>query len=123
MRFKLTLQTDAKAFGNRLPLNYQYKLSAIIYRAIAQVDSSYSEWLHENGFRLYNRPFKLFAFSNLVIPQYQIDREHGCIRIDRERVEWFVSFLLETSTEKFISGLFAEQLFQLVGRSIPGRTY
>ena len=113
MRFKLTLQTDAKAFGNRLPLSYQYELSAFIYRAIAKADSSYSEWLHENGFRLNGRPFKLFTFSNLVIPQYQIDRERGCIRIDSERVEWFVSFLPETSTEKFISGLFSEQVFQI----------
>jgi CRISPR-associated endoribonuclease Cas6 len=113
MRFKLTLQIDAKAFGNRLPLSYQYELSAFIYRAIAQADRKYAEWLHENGFRFNNRPFKLFAFSHLVIPKYLIDRERGCIRIDSERVEWFVSFLPETSTEAFVSGLFAEQVFQL----------
>ncbi|MDR2475806.1 MAG: CRISPR-associated endoribonuclease Cas6 [Bacteroidales bacterium] len=116
MRFKLTLQPDAKVFGNRMPLNYQYELSAFIYRAIAHADGEYAEWLHENGFRLNNRPFKLFTFSHFFIPKYLIDREHGCIRINSERVEWFVSFLPETSTETFISGLFAEQVFQIGNR-------
>ena len=113
MRFKLTLQIDKKAFGNVLPLSYQYELSAFIYRAIAQADREYSLWLHENGFRLYGRPFKLFTFSNLLIPQYKIDKERGCILIECDRIEWLVSFLPETSTEKFAFGIFSEQVFQI----------
>ena len=113
MRFKLTLYVDRKAFGNVLPLNYQYELSAFIYRAIAQADSEYSHWLHENGFKLYGRPFKLFTFSNLLIPHYKIDKEYGRIRVECDHIEWLVSFLPETSTEKFISGLFSEQVFQI----------
>ena len=116
MRFKLTLHVDKKAFGNILPLNYQYELSAFIYKAIAQADRDYSLWLHENGFKLFGRPFKLFAFSNLLIPQYKIDKEHGRIRIECDRIEWLVSFLPETSTEKFAFGLFSEQVFQIGDR-------
>jgi len=113
MRFRLTLQVDKKAFGNVLPLSYQYELSAFIYKAIAQADRDYSFWLHENGFRLYGRQFKLFTFSNLLIPQYKIDKEQGRIRIESDRIEWLVSFLPETSTEKFAFGLFSEQVFQI----------
>ena len=113
MRFKLTLQVDKKAFGNVLPLSYQYELSAFIYRAIAQADKEYSLWLHENGFQLLGRSFKLFTFSNLLIPQYKIDKEQGRIRIESDRIEWVVSFLPETSTEKFAFGLFSEQIFQI----------
>jgi CRISPR-associated endoribonuclease Cas6 len=116
MRFKLILKTDSAAFGNLLPLNYQYELSAFIYRTIAQADSVYSLWLHENGFRLNGRPFKLFTFSNLIMSQYVIMREQGRLRIDSDRIKWFVSFLPEASTEKFITGLFSEQVFQIGDR-------
>jgi CRISPR-associated endoribonuclease Cas6 len=113
MRFKLTLQVDKKAFGNCLPLNYQYELSAFVYKAIEQADSDYAYWLHENGFNLNGRPFKLFTFSNLLIPQYRIDKERKVIRIESDRIEWLVSFLPEASTEKFVLGLFSEQVFQI----------
>ena len=113
MRFKLTLNVDKKAFGNALPINYQYELSAFIYKAIAQADDEYSLWLHENGYRLHGRQFKLFTFSNLMIPQYKIDKNHGRILIECDRIEWLVSFLPETSTEKFAFGLFSEQVFQI----------
>jgi CRISPR-associated endoribonuclease Cas6 len=116
MRFKLTLQVDRQAFGDCLPLNYQYELSAFIYRAIAQADNDYSEWLHENGFRLNGRPFKLFTFSNLIVPKYFIDKSNARLWIDCERVEWLVSFLPEASTEKFVIGLFSEQFFQIGDR-------
>ncbi|MDR0811099.1 MAG: CRISPR-associated endoribonuclease Cas6 [Paludibacter sp.] len=113
MRFSLTLTLDKQAFGNRLPLSYQYELSSFIYRAIAKADSEYATWLHENGFRLNGKPFKLFTFSNLIIPQYKIDKEQGRIVIESDKIKWLVSFLPETSTEKFVFGVFAEQVFQI----------
>jgi CRISPR-associated endoribonuclease Cas6 len=113
MRFKLTLLTDKKVFGSQLPLNYQYELSAFVYRSIAQADRDYALWLHENGFRLNGKPFKLFTFGNLNIPQYKIDKNSDRIRIESDRVEWLVSFLPEASTEKFVHGLFSEQVFQI----------
>jgi CRISPR-associated endoribonuclease Cas6 len=113
MRFRLTLQIDRRAFGNTLPLNYQYELSAFIYKAIARADQDYAFWLHENGFQLNGRPFKLVTFSNLLIPQYRIDKEAGRIRIESDRIEWLVSFLPEALTEKFVFGLFSEQVLQI----------
>ncbi|MDR0547602.1 MAG: hypothetical protein LBG77_08535 [Dysgonamonadaceae bacterium] len=67
MRFLLTEGVDSEVFGNQLPLNYQYELNAFIYRAIAQADSEYAGWLHENGFRLNGRSFKLFTFSRIYL--------------------------------------------------------
>ncbi|MDR2466274.1 MAG: CRISPR-associated endoribonuclease Cas6 [Prevotellaceae bacterium] len=113
MRFKIILQVNAAAFGNLLPLNYQYELSSFIYHAIAQADMDYATWLHENGFRFNGRPFKLFTFSNLLVPKYAIDRERSCMSIESERVEWLVSFLPETSTDKFIFGLFSDRVFRI----------
>lgn len=113
MRFKLTLNIDKKAFGNRLPLNYQYELSSFIYRAIARSDKDYASWLHSNGFRLDGKPFKLFTFSNLIVPAYGIEKEEARLRIDSNQVEWLVSFLPEASTERFVRGIFSEQTFQI----------
>ncbi|MDR1861282.1 MAG: CRISPR-associated endoribonuclease Cas6, partial [Bacteroidales bacterium] len=98
MRFKLTLHIDRRATGEWLPLSYQYELSAFVYRAIARADSDYSAWLHENGFRLDGKPFKLFTFSHLDVPKYLIDKENGRMRIDCDRVTWQASFLPEKST-------------------------
>lgn len=36
MRFKLQLEVNKRAFGNRLPINYQYEQSAAIYRILAR---------------------------------------------------------------------------------------
>jgi CRISPR-associated endoribonuclease Cas6 len=116
MRFKLTLYVDKRAFGSRLPLSYQYELSSFIYRAIAKADNAYSSWLHENGFRLNGRSFKLFTFSNLMIPRYVLQQEEGRIQIECDRITWYVSFLPEMSTEKFVFGLFSEQVFQIGDR-------
>ena len=72
MRFKITLTPDYILFGNEIPMNYQYELSSFIYRTLARSDSGYSAWLHENGFITGTKRFKLFSFSNLLIPAYAI---------------------------------------------------
>ncbi len=68
MRCKLRLQVQSETFGNILPINYQYELSAAIYRVLSNANEAYSSWLHENGFALNGKKFKLFTFSWLLIP-------------------------------------------------------
>lgn len=117
MRFKLTLSVEEKAFGNVLPINYQYEQSAVIYRILAKGSRQYTEWLHENGFRLENgKNFKLFTFSPLKIPKRAILREEERIKILCRNVEWEICFLPEKSTEKFIQGLFADRIFEIGDR-------
>lgn len=110
MRFKLTLQVLPEVAGNVLPLNYQYELSAAIYKVLAKSDQEYAFWLHENGYKADGeKKFKLFSFSRLMIPQWQIPRGTDRLRIQSEEVEWFLSFLPDKSTEKFVQGIFANQ--------------
>lgn len=113
MRFKLTLTVDERAFGNILPLNYQYEQSAVIYRILSYAGGEFSTWLHNNGFTLGNKKFKLFTFSRLIVPQYGIDTQRQVMRIQSKTVEWMISFLPEIATEKFITGVFKNQTFQL----------
>ena len=102
-------------FGNALPINYQYELSAAIYHILSHADSDYATWLHENGFRTEDetKKFKLFTFSNLIVPNYGIDREHQRLILNCSHVDWYLSFLPNNSTQKFIEGVFKEQVFEV----------
>jgi len=114
MRFKLYLSIDKHTFGNRLPFNYQYELSAVIYKILAGANQAFAEWLHDNGFVSDKKIFKLFSFSRLQIPQYRM--EGSFLKILSDTAEWYLSFLPERSTQEFIQGVFREQQFELGNR-------
>ena len=111
MRFKISLHINHRIFGNRLPINYQYELSAWIYKIIAQGDWQYAEWLHQNGFTEKHRNFKLFVFSNLYSPEIKYDKDRLIFTSDK--ASFYLSLLPEKSTEAFIKGIFREQEFSL----------
>lgn len=46
-----------------LPINYSYLIQSAIYR---KLDSNISKFLHDEGFSLGNRKFKLFTFSRII---------------------------------------------------------
>ncbi|MDR3062024.1 MAG: CRISPR-associated endoribonuclease Cas6 [Dysgonamonadaceae bacterium] len=114
MRFKLNLNVNPHAFGNKLPINYQYELSAWIYSVIAKGDRQYAKWLHENGFSEGYRNFKLFVFSNIYSPGIKFDKDRLIFTSDK--ASFYLSFLPERSTEEFIKGVFKEQEFTLGDR-------
>ena len=114
MRFKLIIEVNKRAFGNRLPINYQYEQSAAIYRILSGADDAYASWLHDNGFRLENgKTFKFFTYSRFKIEQYRILRETERLQILSDTVEWQIGFLPENSTDKFIQGIFQNQVFEV----------
>ena len=115
MRFKLTLTVNKETYGNILPLNYQYELSAVIYKILSRASESYSNWLHDNGFNIeqYGKQFKLFTFSRLIIDDFKILTESERIIVNSKYVEWVVSFLPEKSTETFIQGIFLNQMIEV----------
>jgi len=110
MRFKVTFRVNKNAYGNELPISYQYELSAWIYSVIAKSDNLYASWLHDNGFSNYNRRFKMFAYSNLS-PHCKVIGDRMVIQ--NETMHFILSFLPEKSTEKFVKGIFAENRFAL----------
>lgn len=113
MRFKLTLQIQPEVMGNELPINYQYPLQAAIYRTLAQSDLEFATWLHKNGYQQDGKRFKLFTFSNLIVPQYGIDKERERLVVKSNFVTLFISFLPEKSTQSFIQGVFKDRSFQV----------
>ena len=116
MKFKITLKIDRK-YGDLLPFNYQYEQSAVIYRILAQADTQYSAWLHENGYLLHERKrFKLFCYSPFIFEKVRPLPEAGCLKIIGERAVWYISFIPEKSTLEFIQGIFAHQSFTIGNR-------
>ncbi len=114
MRFNLTITFDHKPFGNKLPANYQYELSGWIYNTLARGDARYSDWLHTNGYTKDQKQFRLFTFSNLLIPKLKMEGDRLVLLSDHAQL--FLSFLPEKATEEFVKGLFASQSFILGDR-------
>lgn len=113
MRFKITLQLQPEVMGREMPINYQYPLQAAIYHTLAQSDLEFSTWLHENGYQLEGKRFKLFTFSNLIVPQFGIDKQRERLIVKSDLVTLYISFLPERSTRQFIQGLFQQQIIQV----------
>lgn len=122
MRFKLLLQLQSQAKGWEIPINYQYELSAAIYRIMSKADVRYAQWLHDNGFVAGNKRFKLFTFSRLIVPHYGIDKERQRLIINSDTVDWHIGFLPEKSTQQFIQGIFHDQAIEISDR-ISGATF
>jgi len=116
MRFKLRLELQPHIKGREIPINYQYELSAAIYGILSRADQAYATWLHNNGFWVANKRFKLFTFSKLIVPRYGIDKKLQRLVINSDTVEWYIGFLPEKSTRRFIQGVFSEQKFQLADK-------
>lgn len=116
MRFKLTLKVEKTAFGNKIPINYQYEQSAAIYQILSRANKRFATWLHDNGFKVQQKNFKLFTFSRLIIPKYQIYKENERMVIDSDQIYWYISFLPEKTTEEFIKGIFMSQYFEIGDR-------
>lgn len=113
MKFKITLNINRK-YGDLLPFNYQYEQSAVIYRILAQADTQYASWLHENGYLLNgSKRFKLFCYSPFIFDKVRPLPEAGCLDIIGERAVWYISFIPEKSTLEFIQGIFAHQSFTI----------
>lgn len=99
--------------GSRIPFNYQYELSAWIYRTLASGDPAFTEWLHQQGYTLEGQKrFKFFTFSHLQLrPPFQPEPQRQSIRLDSGRASLVLSFLLDDSLHHFITGLFQKLHF------------
>lgn len=120
MRFKLTLERAGRQ--RFIPINYQYELSSAIYRVIERGNENFSAFLHDEGYRLGKRPFRLFTFSRVFLDKQRAHIHQGRIEHLGLRAELYVSFLIDRAAEEFIKGLFLGQEFFL-GDPISGINY
>jgi CRISPR-associated endoribonuclease Cas6 len=102
MMLRLNLVADRNSL---IPINYNYNLSAAIYRIIAKGDADFAELLHKRG---YGKGFKFFTFSLIDAPFKVLgDR----LKLVGNHASVLVSFHVPEAMENFIKGLFqSEQL-------------
>lgn len=114
MRIRLTLD---HADNIALPIDYRAALSAWIYGMIGRSDSHFSRELHERGFVLGNRKFKLFTFGQLKPQRYEA--RGGTFRLSQGPTEIDLSFFVDEAARHLIMGLFQDQEFYLGSEKRP----
>jgi len=113
MRLKITLQPERP--DTAVPINYQYPLSAVVYRILHSADAAYAEFLHDEGYpSSNNRKLKLFVFSPLYSSK-KARVENGTLRWFGKPDIWFFlgSPLEETFIQNFILGIFQQSSFSV----------
>jgi CRISPR-associated endoribonuclease Cas6 len=109
MKFKLSFQISGKK--NILPINYQYELSAWIYKTLNSGNSEFADWLHNHGYSTGRKIFKLFAFSKIKPGKYKIVKDR--MEIASGQASLYVSFFLPEAAGPFILGVFRNQSFTI----------
>lgn len=97
-----------------IPVNYQYPLSAAIYKIISKGDANYAAFLHGKG---YGKGFKFFSFSQIE-GQYKIEGDR--FRILSRGVSLQVSFHLPEAAEGFVKGLFLDEKIEIADKKSRG---
>ena len=106
MRIKITCDIGE---GIRLPINYNYFLTGVIYRFLKESDPEYAHFLHQDGYELENRHFKLFTFSQLMAQRkIQADQIHF-----RSPLTWHVSSSQEPFLQNFAAALMQTGILQI----------
>lgn len=104
MRFTLTLQ--AQAPQTVLPLNYQYPLSAWIYRVLEYGDPVMAQLLHQEGYSAGPRRYKFYSFSELRTVKHRIEQDR--LVLLHPEVHFSLHFLAEQAAQVMVMGLFKE---------------
>lgn len=107
MRFNITFNLTGKQ--RMLPIDYQYYISAWIYKVIGKADPEFTEFLHDKGYTVRNKQFKLFCYSPLKLGKTVLWKEKSLFEVTTEKIFLSVSFQLPDSAERFIIGLFNNQ--------------
>lgn len=99
-----------------LPMDYQYYISAWIYKVLDKADPEFSDFLHTRGYISEGKQFKLFCYSPLNFGKPKLWKEKVLFEILQDELSLDVSFLLAEAAEKFIIGLFNSQELYLGDR-------
>lgn len=102
MRLEIILKPDKYKF--QLPINYNFPLSAAIYKVYNSFAPQFADWLHNQGFRNSDgKIFKLFTFSRLFF--YKKEIQGDIISAEGNVRFYFSSPLADTLINNFVFGL------------------
>ncbi len=105
-----------------VPINYNYPLSAAIYKILSQAAPDYAAWLHDHGYvGATERRMKLFTFSRLNIPSVRRVEQTLVAGDDRPWLLHIASPMEEEFVQNFVLGLFESQKLEIGGPGAVGR--
>ncbi len=112
MRFELTLNRTTKQ--RMLPMDYQYYISAWIYKVLDQANKGFAQFLHRKGYgQNETKLYKLFCFSRLNFGKPRLWKDKKLFEILAHEITLQVSFDVNEAATNFIKGLFMQQEFYL----------
>lgn len=91
--------------GLTIPINYNHWLSSTIYHFLARSDGEYAHFLHNDGYIVEKKHFKLFTFSQLMARQRRVQGQ--TIHFGSTLV-WYVSSPIERFLTHFADTLLTE---------------
>jgi len=114
---RITLQLSHRTRFLTLPVNVNHLISSLIYNIVANSSSEFAERLHEQGYRLEKRTFKLFTFSPLIPVGHWRWRMNGdgTMTTDARNVSLLISSGKAEFVEHLVIGLL-HQPFVQIGR-------
>lgn len=86
-----------------IPFSYAHALTAVVYSFLDRSSHDYARFLHDEGYRLGAKRFKLFTFSQLLIPQRRVAPE-GIVCLS-EQITWQISSPITEFVEHLAAGL------------------
>jgi CRISPR-associated endoribonuclease Cas6 len=106
MRIKLTLCPIDR--NTTLPVNYNYFLTGLVYRIIANASTDYSQFLHDEGYKVgeSKNGFKLFVYSMLMDPQARVKGDK--ISFSGNSLTWNIASPVPDFIHHLVTGVFAE---------------
>ncbi len=119
---RLLIKFSLSGKKQTLPLNYQYPVSAWIYKVLSTANKEFADMLHDNGYRLENgKTFKLFTFSRIQFPNHtwKIIPRTDRMQIWARTARLTISFQLPEQSENFVMGLFKDQ-HAYIGDAVSG---
>lgn len=108
---RLLVHLEILSKNKTLPINYQYPITAWIYKTLHQSDPEFSDWLHQQGYHFEKKKFKLFTFSTLQFEGVQVQGDR--ITAHGKTCTLKLSFLIPDALGHFVQGCFASQQFSL----------
>ncbi len=110
---RIRVQLSALRAPVRLPINYNYHLTSLIYGLLERSSKDYSTFLHDEGYRMGSRRFKLFTYSQLDFERFQLEPPQ--IVSVGPKIAWQISSPVSEFVEHLAQGLLSQGRVQLAG--------
>lgn len=107
MRLKVTLKPLEDKF---IDMNYNYYLTSIIYKLLNKSNAEFANILHNQGYSVGDKKFKLFTYSMLNCSKYKID---GSLIQFQDKITWYISSPVNNFVLYFAQSLLDENKIKI----------